>query len=94
MAELADALDSKSSGRKVVGVRFPPLVLKETFVLNRICDACRKSYFRLNSQTYGRLNERQNRSRLQVTKNDNDSPWLIRVLLNWFVNKLNAVGRD
>ncbi len=27
MAELADALDSKSSGRKVVGVRFPPLVL-------------------------------------------------------------------
>ena len=27
VAELADALDSKSSGRKVVGVRFPPLVL-------------------------------------------------------------------
>ena len=32
MAELADALDSKSSGRKVVGVRFPPLVLKTTVV--------------------------------------------------------------
>ena len=29
MAELADALDSKSSSRKGVGVRFPPLVLNK-----------------------------------------------------------------
>gem|GEM_PF-4159794 len=33
MAELADALDSKSSGRKVVGVRFPPLVLTTVVTL-------------------------------------------------------------
>ena len=29
VAELADALDSKSSSRKGVGVRFPPLVLNK-----------------------------------------------------------------
>jgi hypothetical protein len=33
VAELADALDSKSSGRKVVGVRFPPLVLTTVVTL-------------------------------------------------------------
>ena len=35
VAELADALDSKSSSRKGVGVRFPPLVLD---ILNKISE--------------------------------------------------------